>query len=55
MKKLTKSEKYIANHKIESLIKCALALNPNCEIERVNEITVKINGHSIECKNFSAN
>ena len=53
MKTLTKREKYVANNKIERLVRNALALNPNCEIERVNEITVKINGYEIVCENFN--
>ena len=52
MKELTKNQKFIANVKIERLIKNALDLNPNCVIERVDEITVKINGFEIECENF---
>lgn len=53
MKNLTKREMYVANNKIERLVRNALELNPNCEIERVNETTVKINGFVIECENFN--
>lgn len=52
MKELTKREKFIANDKIERLVIAALAINPNCIIERVDEITVKINGFEIVCENF---
>lgn len=53
MKTLTEREKFVANHKIERLVRNALALNPNSEIERVDEITVKINGFEIVCENFN--
>ena len=52
---LTKKQKFVANHKIERLIKNALDLNPNSVIERVDEITVKINGYIIVCENFNEN
>ena len=53
MKTLTEREKFVANNKIERLVRNALALNLNCEIERVDEITVKINGFEIKCENFN--
>ena len=55
MKNLTEKERFIANNKIERLIANALDLNPKSEIERINEITVKINGFVIVCKNFNEN
>lgn len=52
---LTAREKFIANTKIERLIRNALELNPGCRVERVDDITVKINGFEIVCENFSEN
>ena len=55
MENLTNKEKFVANSKIERLVESVLALNPNSTIERVDAITVKINGFEIVCENFDDN
>lgn len=53
MKELTKSQKYELEHIIKNLSKHLLKLNPNIKIERINEKTLKINGHILKLDNYA--
>lgn len=55
MRELTRAEKFIANANLERLERAALMANPNSIIERIDDVTTKINGFTIVCNNFNPN
>lgn len=49
---MTVRERAIGKNKIDNVIKAVKELNPEAEVERIDDFTVIINDFRIRCNNF---
>lgn len=49
---MTIRERAIGKNKIDNLINAIKVLNPEADIERIDDFTVIINGFRVRCNNF---